>query len=127
MLLLKLEMRLEMKYHHDPGCYEYGKCTVWNISYYIWYEFNNEIIFYREFTMAEIEHFCDPNDKAHPKFASVADYKLTLYSACNQMDGKPAEILTIGEAVKSVIINSIFSLSCTRVLKVDMFQVVRFS
>lgn len=52
--------------------------------------------------MAEIEHFCDPNDKDHPKFASVGDYKLTLYSACNQMDGKPAEIVSIGDAVKSV-------------------------
>jgi glycyl-tRNA synthetase len=27
----------------------------------------------REFTMAEIEHFCDPNDKSHPKFKSMAD------------------------------------------------------
>lgn len=60
--------------------------------------------------MAEIEHFCDPKDKGHPKFATVADYKLILYSACNQMDGKSAEVLTIGEAVKSVIFNSIFSL-----------------
>lgn len=52
--------------------------------------------------MAEIEHFCDPNDKSHPKFNSVRDIQLLLYSACNQMDGKPAEKLTIGEAVDKV-------------------------
>jgi glycyl-tRNA synthetase len=26
----------------------------------------------REFTMAEIEHFVDPNDKTHKKFSSIA-------------------------------------------------------
>ena len=52
--------------------------------------------------MAEIEHFCDPSDKSHPKFANVADLEMSLYSACNQMDGKPPEKITIGEAVKSV-------------------------
>lgn len=52
--------------------------------------------------MAEIEHFCDPNDKSHPKFESVKDTVLLLYSACNQMDGKPADKCTIGEAVARV-------------------------
>ncbi|XP_076271127.1 glycine--tRNA ligase isoform X1 [Rhynchophorus ferrugineus] len=72
--------------------------------------FRNEIsprsglIRVREFTMAEIEHFCDPNDKAHPKFENEKDVKLLLYSACNQMDGKPAEIKTIGEAVSSGLV-----------------------
>lgn len=37
----------------------------------------------REFTMAEIEHFVDPNIKDHPKFNSVADLKLPLLSAEN--------------------------------------------
>lgn len=70
--------------------------------------FRNEIsprsglIRVREFTMAEIEHFCDPNDKNHPKFVSVRDTELLLYSACNQMDGKSAEKHTIGSAVDSV-------------------------
>ena len=54
--------------------------------------------------MAEIEHFCDPNDKKHEKFEYVANEVLTLYSACNQMDGKSAQKLTIGEAVDSVSI-----------------------
>uniref|UniRef100_F1KWG7 Glycine--tRNA ligase n=1 Tax=Ascaris suum TaxID=6253 RepID=F1KWG7_ASCSU len=67
--------------------------------------FRNEIsprqglIRVREFTMCEIEHFVDPNDKNHPKFAKVRDYELTLFSACNQMDGRPAEVCTIGRAV----------------------------
>ena len=67
--------------------------------------FRNEIsprsglIRVREFTMAEIEHFCDPADKSHPKFESVRHTQLLLYSACNQMDGKSAEIHTIGQAV----------------------------
>lgn len=70
--------------------------------------FRNEIsprsglIRVREFTMAEIEHFCDPNDKAHPKFDTVRDTTLMLYSACNQMDGKSAEAVKMGDAVDKV-------------------------
>lgn len=52
--------------------------------------------------MAEIEHFCDPRDKKHPKFVNVKDTMMVLYSACNQMDGKSAESLTIGQAVETV-------------------------
>ena len=54
----------------------------------------------REFTMAEIEHFCDPEAKDHPKFDSVRATPVVLYSACAQMDGKPAYKTTIGEAVE---------------------------
>lgn len=70
--------------------------------------FRNEIsprsglIRVREFTMAEIEHFCDPNEKTHPKFENVKDTVMLLYSACNQMDGKSASPITIGEAVECV-------------------------
>lgn len=72
--------------------------------------FRNEIsprsglIRVREFTMAEIEHFCDPNHKEHPKFADISDYEMTLYSACNQMDGKSAQRIKIGDAVKSGLV-----------------------
>lgn len=52
--------------------------------------------------MAEIEHFCDPTEKDHPKFAGVRNIKLMLYSACNQMDGKSATEIAIGDAVDSV-------------------------
>jgi len=69
--------------------------------------FRNEIsprsglIRVREFTMAEIEHFCDPSDKSHPKFSRVADTVMTLYSACDQMGGQPAKNVKIGEALAS--------------------------
>merc|ERR1719175_321825 len=72
--------------------------------------FRNEIsprsglIRVREFTMAEIEHFCDPSDKSHPKFNRVADTVMTLYSACDQMGGQPAKLWTIGEAVKQGLV-----------------------
>lgn len=56
----------------------------------------------REFTMAEIEHFCDPSEKNHPKFSDVRTVAMNLYSACNQMDGKSAVEITIGEAVDTV-------------------------
>ena len=52
--------------------------------------------------MAEIEHFCDPSDKSHPKFANIADLDINLYSACNQLDGKAPELWKLGEAVKEV-------------------------
>merc|ERR1719330_680683 len=67
--------------------------------------FRNEIsprsglIRVREFTMAEIEHFCDPDDKSHPKFDSIKDVEVSLYSACCQMEGKSVYKTTIGKAV----------------------------
>ncbi|ESO08461.1 hypothetical protein HELRODRAFT_154558 [Helobdella robusta] len=72
--------------------------------------FRNEIsprsglIRVREFTMAEIEHFCDPNDKSHPKFESVKDVEMTFYSSHNQMNGLLPEVLPIGEAVKKGLV-----------------------
>ncbi|CAB4063224.1 GARS [Lepeophtheirus salmonis] len=50
----------------------------------------------------EIEHFCDPSDKSHPKFVNVKGIDLNLLSASNQMDGKSAIKTTIGEAVHSL-------------------------
>ena len=52
--------------------------------------------------MAEIEHFCDPSDKTHEKFDSIKDIELTLYSACNQMDGQLPQKVKIADAVNSV-------------------------
>ena len=51
--------------------------------------------------MAEIEHFCDPVDKSHPKFCGVASTLLTLYSAADQMSGQPAKQSSIGAAVEA--------------------------
>jgi glycyl-tRNA synthetase len=86
--------------------------------------FRNEIsprsglIRVREFTMAEIEHFCDPSDKNHPKFDSIRDTELLLYSACNQMDGKPAEKLSIGIAVdKGLVANATLGYFIARIQK----------
>ena len=54
----------------------------------------------REFQMAEIEHFVDPQDKSHPRFASIADTELPLWSAQAQEDNiKDPVKVTIGEAV----------------------------
>lgn len=61
----------------------------------------------REFTMAEIEHFCDPKEKNHPKFENVKHLNMMLYSACNQMDGKSATEISIGDAVATVCGNCI--------------------
>lgn len=56
----------------------------------------------REFTMAEIGHFIDPNEKSHAKFQDVANTRMVFYSANDQMHNQSAKELTIGEAVKSV-------------------------
>jgi glycyl-tRNA synthetase len=61
-----------------------------------------ETIFRREFTMAEIEHFVDPTDKAHPKFSDVENLEVTLYSAKNQMSGESPQKVKIGDAVRTV-------------------------
>ncbi|XP_070550171.1 glycine--tRNA ligase-like [Ptychodera flava] len=72
--------------------------------------FRNEIsprsglIRVREFAMAEIEHFVDPNEKNHPKFSDVADVKVSLYSSRGQMAGEGAKEMTLGEAVSQGII-----------------------
>lgn len=56
----------------------------------------------REFEMAEIEHFVDPNKKDNlQKFRSVADLNITFYSACDQMDGKSPQEIPLGKAVSS--------------------------
>ncbi|XP_003745656.2 glycine--tRNA ligase [Galendromus occidentalis] len=72
--------------------------------------FRNEIsprsglIRVREFQMAEIEHFVDPSNKAHPKFGSLQDLELVCYSACDQMEGKAAKAVRLGDAVATKLI-----------------------
>ncbi|EHB11940.1 Glycyl-tRNA synthetase [Heterocephalus glaber] len=74
--------------------------------------FRNEIsprsglIRVREFTMAEIEHFVDPNEKDHPKFQNVADIYLYLYSAKAQVSGQSARKMRLGDAVEQGVINN---------------------
>jgi glycyl-tRNA synthetase len=61
---------------------------------------------FSEFTMAEIEHFVDPDDKSHPKFETVANLQIQLYSASNQMSGESAQLVRLGDAVSSKLINN---------------------
>ncbi|XP_042254922.1 glycine--tRNA ligase isoform X1 [Thunnus maccoyii] len=74
--------------------------------------FRNEIsprsglIRVREFTMAEIEHFVDPNDKVHPKFHNVADLEILLFSSKAQTSGQSAKIMRLGDAVEQGVINN---------------------
>jgi glycyl-tRNA synthetase len=62
----------------------------------------------REFTMAEIEHFVDPTNKAHPKFGRVKDLRIPLFSAKNQATTERTVIkdLTIGDAVANKVIDN---------------------
>ncbi|VDM97060.1 unnamed protein product [Thelazia callipaeda] len=72
----------------------------------------------REFTMCEIEHFVDPSDKSHPKFENIKNYEVLLLSSCSQMDGMPAQIVFIGDAVaKKMIANETLAYYMARVHK----------
>ncbi|XP_066532402.1 glycine--tRNA ligase [Hoplias malabaricus] len=74
--------------------------------------FRNEIsprsglIRVREFTMAEIEHFVDPNEKVHSKFSNVADLEILLYSSKAQTSGQSAQVMRLGDAVEQGVINN---------------------
>ncbi|EDQ99825.1 uncharacterized protein LACBIDRAFT_295911 [Laccaria bicolor S238N-H82] len=61
----------------------------------------------REFTMAEIEHYVDPEDKRHERFHEVRDVVLVLLDRHVQEAGSSTTSrLTVGEAVeKGVIAN----------------------
>lgn len=37
--------------------------------------------------MAEVEHFCDPQDKSHPRYETVKDIEIRLLSARTQSEG----------------------------------------
>ena len=61
----------------------------------------------REFAMAEIEHFVDPNDKKHPRFHEVAHVKLNLLDRDVQLSGKTeVTSMPIGEAVEKKIVDN---------------------
>jgi glycyl-tRNA synthetase len=60
----------------------------------------------REFTLAEIEHFVDPQNKHHHRFQQVADLTLTLFPR-EQQDGSGKTIeIKLGEAVKTKMIDN---------------------
>lgn len=56
----------------------------------------------REFTLAEIEHFVDPEDKSHPKFADVADLEFFMFPREDQLQGRSAKKTVLGKAISTV-------------------------
>ena len=60
----------------------------------------------REFCMAEIEHFVNPNNKKHPKFPTVADKVLTVFDRDMQLGTGLVSEMTIGEAVAQGVVNN---------------------
>eukprot|EP01117_Protostelium_nocturnum_P000770 TRINITY_DN1096_c0_g1_i1.p1 TRINITY_DN1096_c0_g1~~TRINITY_DN1096_c0_g1_i1.p1 ORF type:complete len:632 (-),score=175.70 TRINITY_DN1096_c0_g1_i1:62-1957(-) len=60
----------------------------------------------REFTLAEIEHFVNPEDKDHPKFASIANLEINAFPRDVQLTTKQTVRMTIGDAVKNGVINN---------------------
>ncbi|KAF8305073.1 glycine-tRNA ligase [Clavulina sp. PMI_390] len=75
--------------------------------------FRNEIspraglIRVREFTMAEIEHYVDPEDKSHIHFKEVADVKLRFLPKDVQQAGKTdLQEISVGEAVAKGIVDN---------------------
>ena len=66
----------------------------------------NGLLRVREFCMAEIEHFVHPDQKSHPKFKKVADKVLTLFSSDAQLTTGRTVQITIGEAVRSGLVNN---------------------
>ncbi|CAK9110279.1 Glycine--tRNA ligase (Diadenosine tetraphosphate synthetase) (Ap4A synthetase) (Glycyl-tRNA synthetase 1) (GlyRS) [Durusdinium trenchii] len=60
----------------------------------------------REFTQAEIEYFVNPKQKDHPKFGLVESTVLTLFHADAQLSAQDPVKMTVGEAVRSGLINN---------------------
>ncbi|KAE9453603.1 hypothetical protein C3L33_14504, partial [Rhododendron williamsianum] len=60
----------------------------------------------REFTLAEIEHFVDPEDKSHLKFSEVANLEFLMFPRQDQVSGQSARIIRLGEAVSGGIVNN---------------------
>lgn len=60
----------------------------------------------REFCMGEIEHFVNPSDKSHPSFPTVADKSLVLFGREDQLGSGKTKTITVGEAVKSGLVNN---------------------
>jgi glycyl-tRNA synthetase len=76
----------------------------------------------REFTLAEIEHFVDPEDKSHPKFAVVADLDFLMFPRELQLSGDSAKLMKLGDAVSKVCI-----LSLSYILVVNQFLLISCS
>ncbi|KAK1363911.1 Glycine--tRNA ligase [Heracleum sosnowskyi] len=60
----------------------------------------------REFTLAEIEHFVDPEDKSHAKFHKVESLEFLMFPREDQVSGQSAKKRVLGEAVAGGIVNN---------------------
>ncbi|XP_030518316.2 glycine--tRNA ligase, mitochondrial 1-like [Rhodamnia argentea] len=60
----------------------------------------------REFTLAQIEHFVDPEKKSHEKFSEVADLEVLMFPRERQMSGQSAIKTRLGEAVSMGTVNN---------------------
>jgi len=70
----------------------------------------------REFTLAEIEHFVDPQDKSHPKFTDVAQLEFLMFPRELQVSGQSAQKMILGEAVGKVGLLLLVIIVCPRCL-----------
>ncbi|KAK4354407.1 hypothetical protein RND71_026601 [Anisodus tanguticus] len=62
----------------------------------------------REFTLAEIEHFVDPEDKSHPKFPDVANLEFLMFPREDQVAGKSVRRIPLGDTIaRSLAQNSL--------------------
>jgi glycyl-tRNA synthetase len=74
--------------------------------------FRNEIapraalIRVREFTLAEIEHFVNPNDKSHEKFDRVRNVEIWAWPRDRQANNDEPTRMKVGEAVDKKIIDN---------------------
>jgi glycyl-tRNA synthetase len=66
----------------------------------------NSLLRVREFTLAEIEHFVDPNNKKHAKFDLVKDVSIFAWNRDHQATGKEPTLSTIGDLVANKIIDN---------------------
>lgn len=61
----------------------------------------------REFLMAEIEHFVDPDNKKHPRFADVSDTRLAfLPKGVQEAGSNELQTVSVGEAVSSGMVDN---------------------
>lgn len=66
----------------------------------------NGLLRVREFDMAEIEYFIDPQDKSHPMFSQVKDLKQSLFDKTSQESVQDPRQMTLQEALDADIVNS---------------------
>ncbi len=64
----------------------------------------NGLLRVREFEMAEIEYFIDPQSKDHPKFHTVQDLVVPIYDRKTQAESDNAIPMTLKEACEKGIV-----------------------